>query len=141
MLRCGSMKPHTTLLYDADCGLCRATAAWLGRRVSPRRLRLMALADAAGDPTVGPHVRGRNLASMLHAVTSDGQVFTGARAVLSAGRLVPRWGPIAKAFDHRLGHAVLGPVYQLVARNRLQVSRLLRLPASCPVPTPAERPS
>lgn len=99
----------------------------------------MALSDAASDPVIGPQVRGRDLASMLHLVASNGRVFTGAEAVLAAGRLVPRWKLVARAFDHRIGHLVLEPMYQLVARHRRQVGRLLGLPASCPVPTPAER--
>lgn len=129
-----------TLLYDADCGVCRATAAWLGHRVPATKLQLMPLSDAARDPTIGPQVRGRDLVSMLHLVTSNGRIRMGSRAVLSAGRLVPRWRLIARAFDHRLGHMVLGPMYQLVASHRRQVSRMLGLPASCLVPTPAERP-
>jgi predicted DCC family thiol-disulfide oxidoreductase YuxK len=129
-----------TLLYDADCGLCRATAAWLGYRVAPSALRLMALTDVVSDPSLADRVAGRDLKSMLHLVAPDGRVSTGARAVLAAGRLVPRWRVLARLFDHRIGHLVLEPLYRLIAGHRRQVSRLLRLPATCPVPTPAERP-
>jgi predicted DCC family thiol-disulfide oxidoreductase YuxK len=129
-----------TLLYDEDCGLCRATAAWLGYRVAPSNLRLLPLTDAADDPDLAPRVADRDLKAMLHLVHPDGRIATGARAVLAAGRLVPRWRLVARAFDHRLGHLVLEPVYRQVARHRRQVSRLLGIPASCPVPLPAERP-
>lgn len=129
-----------TLLYDADCGLCRATAAWLGHRIPASTLRLMALTDAASDPRIADRVAGRDLKSMLHVVHADGTVATGSRAVLAAGRLVPRWRLLAAAFDHRLGHFALDPAYRLIAGHRRQVSRLLRLPPSCPVPLPAERP-
>jgi predicted DCC family thiol-disulfide oxidoreductase YuxK len=129
-----------TLLYDEDCGLCVATAAWLGRRVAPRDLRLLALAAGPADPTVGAAVAGRDLAAALHVVASDGRVFAGARAVLAALRLVPRWRLLAGAFDHRLGHAVLEPLYRWIAANRQRIGRRLGLPASCPMPTAAERP-
>jgi predicted DCC family thiol-disulfide oxidoreductase YuxK len=129
-----------TLLYDEDCGLCRATAAWLGHRVSPIVLRLMPLSEAARDPFVSPRVAGRDLKAMLHLVHADGEVATGARAVLSAARLAPRWRLVAAAFDHRLGHVLLEPIYRQIARHRRQVGRLLGLPPSCPVPLPAERP-
>jgi len=129
-----------TLLYDGDCGICRATAGWLGRRVGPRDLRLLALSDASSDATIGPQVIGLDLLAALHLVLPDGRILTGARAAFSAGRLVPRWGLIAWAFDHRLGHLLLGPVYQLVAGHRRQIGRLLRIAASCPMPSPAERP-
>jgi predicted DCC family thiol-disulfide oxidoreductase YuxK len=128
-----------TLLYDEDCGLCRATAAWLGRRVPPDELRLMPLSDASSDPTIGPRVAGRDLKAMLHLVRPDGRLRTGAGAVLAAGRLVPRWRLIAAALDHRVGLMVLDPAYRWVARHRRQVGRLLRIPANCPVPSAADR--
>jgi predicted DCC family thiol-disulfide oxidoreductase YuxK len=129
-----------TLLYDPECGLCRATAAWLGRRVPASALRLMALTDASNDPGLADKVMGRDLMAMLHLVDRDGTVATGARAVLAAGRLVPRWRLLAAAFDHRPGLIVLDRVYRWIAGHRRQVSRLLRLPSSCPVPSPADRP-
>ena len=132
--------PGTTFLFDEDCGLCVGAAAWLGRRVAPRRLRLLPLAQAASDREVGPHVRGRDLAATLHVVTPDGRVRTGARAMLTAGRLVPRWRLLARLFDHRVGHVVLEPFYRRVARHRSAIGRRLGLPASCPMPTADQRP-
>jgi predicted DCC family thiol-disulfide oxidoreductase YuxK len=128
------------LLYDADCGLCRATAAWLGHRVPASALRLMALTDAANDPGLAASVAGRDLNAMLHLVHGDGTIATGSKAVVGAGRLVPRWRLLATVLDHRLGHLVLDPAYRWIAGHRRQVSRLLRLPPSCPVPLPADRP-
>ncbi len=128
-----------TLLYDGDCGLCRATAAWVGYRVPPAGLRLMALTEVPSDPSLAEAVEGRDLQSMLHFVHPDGRVSTGAGAVLAAGRLIPRWRFLAVAFDHRLGHLVLEPVYRLIAAHRRQVSRLLRLPPTCAVPRPEDR--
>jgi predicted DCC family thiol-disulfide oxidoreductase YuxK len=130
----------TTLLYDGDCGLCTAAAAWLGRRVSVRRLRLVALSDVASQPVLRDLVVGRDLTAALHLATPDGRVLTGARAVIAAVRLVPRWRALAILIDHRVGHVLLEPVYRQVARRRRAIGRLLGLPATCPVPTPAERP-
>lgn len=129
-----------TLLYDGDCGLCTATAAWLGRRVAPDRLRLVALADAPSDPRLRQLVAGRSLSATLHAALPDDRVLTGARAVLAAGRLVPRWRVLAGVADRPLGHRLLEPVYRQVARHRRAIGRLLRLPASCPMPAVEERP-
>ena len=129
-----------TLLFDEDCGLCVATAAWLARRVAPRNLRLLPLAAAPADPVVGAAVAGRDLAAALHVVAPDGRVLAGAAAVLAAGRLVPRWRFLARAFDHRLGRALIEPIYRWVAANRRAIGRRLGLPASCPMPAAAERP-
>jgi predicted DCC family thiol-disulfide oxidoreductase YuxK len=124
----------TTLLYDPDCGICVATAGWLRRRVEADRLRLVPLTAAPGDPELGGIVAGRPLIETLHAVLPDGSVRTGARAVLAAGRLVPRWRVLARSADHRLGHVVLEPAYRLISRRRRRIGRLLGLPATCEVP-------
>src|SRR4051794_28010584 len=106
------------LLYDADCGICLATAGWLAARVTPSRLGLLPLTDADTVPRVGDLVRGRPLATTIHFVRSDDTVLTGARAVLAAFRLVPGWRFVAIALDQRLGHALLEPLYRQVAAHR-----------------------
>lgn len=129
-----------TLLYDADCGLCVATASWLAYRVSSRELRLLALSEAENDPDVSAAVRGRDLRASLHFVGADGHVLAGARAVLAAGRLVPRWRHLAIAFDRPLGHRLLEPLYRQVSRHRRRIGRLMRLPVACPIPSSFARP-
>jgi predicted DCC family thiol-disulfide oxidoreductase YuxK len=129
------------MLYDQDCSICSATAAWLARRVAPSRLDLMALADASSDPRLGPLVEGRPLTATLHVVRPDDSILTGARAVLAAGRLVPRWRWLARPFDNGLGYALLEPLYRQVALHRRRIGRLLALPATCAIPAPSERPA
>jgi predicted DCC family thiol-disulfide oxidoreductase YuxK len=124
----------TSLLYDPDCGICTATAAWLARRVAPERLRLVALTEAPSDRDLAEAVAGRALVESLHAVRPDGSVVTGARAALATVRLVPRWNLLAILLDHRLGNAILEPLYRLIARRRHRIGRLLGLSASCEVP-------
>lgn len=123
-----------TLLYDQDCGICTATAAWLARRVTAERLGLLGIGSVASEPAIAPLVEGRPLASSVHFVRVDGTVLNGARAVLAAGRLVPRWRWLATGLDHRVGHVLLEPVYRLVADHRQRIGRLLGLPAACAMP-------
>ena len=59
-----------TLLYDADCGLCVATATWLADRVPPSRLGLLPLQRAGADPRIASLVEGRALSEALHFVRS-----------------------------------------------------------------------
>ena len=123
-----------TLLYDADCGICLAFAGWLGGRVVPRRLTLLPLGEAGTEPRIERLTRGRPLSSTIHFVRGDDAVLTGARAVLAAVRLVPRWRFIAIALDNAVGHAFLEPVYRQVATHRRRIGRLLGLPVACPLP-------
>jgi len=123
-----------TLLYDADCGLCIATATRLGQLVPPEKLGLLALQDVATDPAIAEAVQGRDLAESLHFVRSDGVVLTGARAALAAGRLIPVMGWYATLLDQPVGHALLEPIYRQVAGHRRRIGGLLGLPQECPLP-------
>lgn len=124
-----------TLLYDADCGICVATAAWLEGVVPASRLGLLPLQEAVADPRIASLVEGRNLSESLHFVGADAEVLTGARAALAAARLVPILGLYAALLDRPLGHRLLEPLYREVASHRRRIGRLLGLPLECPLPT------
>jgi predicted DCC family thiol-disulfide oxidoreductase YuxK len=126
-----------TLLYDADCGLCVATATWLASVVPASRLGLLPLQEVESDPAIAAMVEERPLQDRVHFVGEDGAVLTGARAVLAAGRLVPVLGLYAALFDRPLGHRLLEPLYDEIASHRRVIGRLLGLPAVCPLPTRA----
>lgn len=123
-----------TLLYDADCGLCIATATRLGQLVPPEKLGLLALQEVESDAALAAAVDGRDLGETLHFVRSDGAVLTGARAALAAGRLIPVMGWYAALLDQPVGHALLEPLYRQVAAHRRRLGGLLGLPEECPLP-------
>jgi predicted DCC family thiol-disulfide oxidoreductase YuxK len=123
-----------SLLFDEDCGICVATAAWLAERVAPHRLRLVGLRDVDAGRRIMALVHRRPLAATLHFVRSDDTILTGARAVLAAGRLVPGWRFLAIMFDHRVGHALLEPLYRQIAAHRRRIGRVLGLPEACAFP-------
>ena len=123
-----------TLLYDADCGLCIATATRLGQLVPAQRLGLRALQEAGFDPDLVAVVEGRDLGATLHFVRADGTVLTGARAALAAGRLIPVLGWYATLLDQPIGHALLEPLYRQIAAHRRRIGGLLGLPEECPLP-------
>lgn len=124
-----------TLLFDADCGLCIATATRLGELVPPSRLGLLPLQQVDADPRIASLVEGRSLGEQLHFVRADGEVLTGAAAALAAGRLIPVIGLYAAVLDRPLGRALLEPLYRAIASHRRRIGRLLGLPAVCPLPT------
>lgn len=124
-----------TLLYDADCGLCIATATWLEQWVARDVLGLLPLQDVATEPGIAAAVEGRDLAAQLHFVRTDGSVLAGARAALAAGRLVPVLGLYAALLDRQPFHQLLEPVYREIASHRRRIGRLLGLPTECPLPT------
>lgn len=135
----GSMDRSGTLLFDADCGLCIAAATRLAGLVPPERLGLLALQQVDEDPGIAALVAGRSLDERLHFVRVDGMVVTGAAAALAAGRLIPVAGAYAALLDHRVGHALLEPLYRAIASHRRRIGRLLGLPVECPLPTRARK--
>ena len=128
------MDDSGTLLYDADCGLCVATATWLGEQVPASRLGLLPLQQVATDPEIAGLVEGRDLAEQVHFVRADGAILTGAAAVLAVGRLVPIVGWYAALLDRPIGRELLEPLYREIASHRRMIGRLLGLPAACPLP-------
>jgi predicted DCC family thiol-disulfide oxidoreductase YuxK len=124
-----------TLLYDADCGLCIATATWLDQQVPSSRLGLLPLQEVGTDGRISALVGGRDLAASVHFVRADGTVLTGARAALATGRLTPILGLYAALLDHPIGHFLLEPLYREIASHRRLIGRLLGLPTECPLPT------
>ena len=109
-------------------------AGFLAKRVTASRLGLLGLTEADTVPRVGRLVEGLLLTTTIHFVRSDDSILTGARAVLAAGRLVPRWRFLAIVLDNRAGHAILEPLYRQVATHRRRIGRLLGLPVDCPLP-------
>lgn len=130
-----------TLLYDADCGLCIATATWLAEHVPATSLGILPLQHAGTDPRIAALVEGRDLAESLHFVGSGGVVLTGARAALAAGRHIPIVGLYAALLDRPLGHRLLEPLYREIAAHRRRIGRLLGLPEECPLPTRPQSPT
>ena len=122
-----------TLLYDADCGLCVATATWLAGRVSPSKLGLLPFQQVGSDGRIAALVAGLDLAESVRFVRADDAVLSGAAAALAAGRLVPLVGWYAALWDRPLGHWFLEPVYREVSSHRRRIGGLLGLPASCPL--------
>lgn len=136
-----------TVLYDANCGLCRRARQWL--ELQPKFLALEFI------PKGSDHARDRfpGLSSgpdELIAVSDDGSVYRGERAwimCLYALREYREWAT-------RLAAPALLPLartaFQLISENRVRISRLFRLytdegvarelqnwqKAGCPIPLP-----
>jgi predicted DCC family thiol-disulfide oxidoreductase YuxK len=133
------MKVHVVhrpvvVLFDPDCGLCVAGIGWLRERVRGDRVLALPLTAVDEDPRLSQLLAGRDLSAAIHAVLPDDRVRTGAAAVLTAGRAVPRWGVLARLYDNTAGRALLEPAYRLVAANRTRIARALGIGRRCAVP-------
>jgi predicted DCC family thiol-disulfide oxidoreductase YuxK len=117
------MTPRPTVLYDADCGLCRWMAAKLAAWDRRRVLDLVRLQDRArSDPLLGDMDEARRMASW-HLALPDGNVCSGGEAIPPLLRLLPGGRPLARAAA--AAQPLTSIAYRFVARHRSAFGRLL----------------
>ncbi len=85
------------ILYDADCGFCRWSLAWLLRWDRRRRLEPVALQDRRADELLGGIDEELKMASW-HLVGADGGVASAGAAAAPVLRLLPGGAPLAWLF-------------------------------------------
>ena len=139
-----SLTPLVELVYDGDCGLCRASVAWLERRDSARQLHCYPSSactwpDRNEQPFTKTVVarRGSETSTCSTAVATALSVLPGVWGGLGRFALLANRIPLLRTWNDAL--------YQTVAANRIAISRLLvrlhLLDASCMVPSATTSPS
>ena len=112
-----------TVLYDAECGVCRLTVRALRTLDWNRRLELVPLQrfvrSASDDPT------RRRLLWALHARDARGRWYRAGDAMLRIAAVVPVLAPLSIIGRLPGMGRPIEAVYRLVAGNRHAISRLL----------------
>lgn len=121
-----------TVLYDGNCGLCRASAARV-RQIDPRgRIELLDL----HDPSVAsrfPQVNFDEAMRLMQAVDGAGRVYSGVDAWARIGKGLPGWKVLAWLLLVPGIHFVAQRVYAWIARNRYRWNRELCKDGACAV--------
>jgi predicted DCC family thiol-disulfide oxidoreductase YuxK len=114
-----------TVLYDAECGVCRLTARALRTLDWRRRLAFMPLqrfvAMAPGDPT------RRRLRSALHVRDEHGRWSRSGDAMLRIASELPVLAPLSVIGRLPGMSRPVEAAYRAVANNRHAISRILRI--------------
>jgi predicted DCC family thiol-disulfide oxidoreductase YuxK len=108
-------RPAHRVLYDAECGFCRWSLAWVLRWDRARRLEPVALRDERASALLASIADDERMASW-HLVAPDGSVLSAGAATAALLRLLPGGRPLAALggrFPGALEHA-----YAWVARHR-----------------------
>lgn len=116
------MTDRHRVLYDADCGFCSWSLAWILRWDRRRRLDPVALQGTVGRQLTPGMDDDERMASW-HLVAPDGTVTSGGRAAAPMLRLLPGGGPLAAAFDRAPN--VVERAYDWVNRNRGTLGRAI----------------
>jgi predicted DCC family thiol-disulfide oxidoreductase YuxK len=121
-----------TILYDGNCGLCRASVARLRKIDRGSRIELLDLHDPS-VPTRFPQVNREEALRLMQAVDPAGKVYSGVDAWARVGLALPGWKVIAWLLLVPGIHFVAGKIYAWVARNRYRWNRELCADGSCAV--------
>lgn len=112
-----------TVLYDADCGVCRHTARTLLTLDLRHRLQFERLQDFV--PTAVGEPARRELEAALHVRDERGEWHAGGDAALEIARVVPALAPLALVGRLPGMDRAADWAYDLVARNRHAIGRRL----------------
>jgi predicted DCC family thiol-disulfide oxidoreductase YuxK len=115
-----------TLVYDADCAMCRASALWLMRRAMAAG-QLEILPCRSGPRRVRfPQITEERCLRAMQLVLPDGRVLEGADAVPELLRRVPRWRWVASLLGAPGVRALARHAYAWIAANRMRISCAIR---------------
>lgn len=111
-----------TLVYDADCAMCRASALWLMRRaMTAGELEILPCRSAPRRQRF-PQITDERCLRAMQLVLPDGRVLEGADAVPELLRRVPRWRWVAALFALPGVRGLSRRVYAWIAANRMRIS-------------------
>jgi predicted DCC family thiol-disulfide oxidoreductase YuxK len=111
-----------TLIYDAECSMCRASALWLMRRaLSGGQLEILPCRSGERRRRF-PQVSEETCLAAMQLVLLDGRILSGADAVPELLRRIRGWGWVAGAFALPGVRPLGRRVYAWVARNRMRIS-------------------
>jgi predicted DCC family thiol-disulfide oxidoreductase YuxK len=110
------------VIYDASCGLCRGSVAWLASRAAPGRIEFLPCASPERRERF-PWLDERDCLEAMQLVLADGRVMSGAAAVPEILRGLRRWRWLAPLFALPGAARLAGRLYRWVARHRHGLSR------------------
>ena len=121
-----------TVLYDDECSLCTfqmKVLTWLDWRSV---LALVPLSDPRAR-TIAPRISREDLQEAIHAVTPEGAVHRGARAIRFIGLRLPLLVPVALVLWIPGVIWIAEIVYRWVSRNRLLLSKVFGCKDACAI--------
>lgn len=113
--------PHL-ILYDADCGFCRWSLAWILRWDRRRRLEPLALQEDRATELLAPTPEAERMASW-HLIAPDGSRASAGAAAGPLLRLLPGGQPLAALLEAAPG--LTERAYGWVVANRGRLGRAL----------------
>jgi predicted DCC family thiol-disulfide oxidoreductase YuxK len=127
--------PRATVLFDGDCGVCRALKQFAERHNTTGCLTFTPFQTTDLD-NLSSGLTREMVGQALYFIRADGQRFRGARAVFETMKRLPDlWGLVGAILSLPLLSWLAEPFYRLFARRRARISQVLGLDR-CQIPDP-----
>lgn len=111
-----------TLIYDAECAMCRASALWLMRRaLSAGKLDILPCRSGVRRERF-PQVTEAACMTAMQLVLPDGSILSGADAVPELLGRIRGWGWVAAVLAQPGVRPLGRRLYAWVAQNRMKIS-------------------
>ena len=118
----GQALAPATLIYDAECAMCRASALWIMRRALSRGALEILPCRAGVTRRRFPQVGEAACMTAMQLVLADGHVLSGADAVPELLRRIRGWGWVVGVFGLPGVRPIARRIYAWIASNRMQIS-------------------
>lgn len=114
--------PHLTVLYDGECGFCKACMGLLLSWDRHRRLHPVAIQSSEGQSLLSSLTEAERLES-AHVVTVSGELISGASAAPTLLRELPGGGGLA--WLSAAAMPVVRAAYRVVTKSRSLLGRFV----------------
>ena len=121
----GAREDRWTLVYDGDCGFCRATVRWALARDHRGRIDARPFQEPGVLARTGIPREEAERAAYL--VAPDGRTWRGADAAARTLRLLPGWSALGRILELPGVRRLARIAYRWIAAHRPLVSRLTGL--------------
>ncbi len=122
-----SVNPKGKIIYDDDCGICRAFRKSAEKKAAPSRLEFIPRRDADPDDYL-PHSPSAGLPDTIIFIDSAGHSFKGAAAISQILRQIKRpWNILGKLLSLPLLRTIADFVYRIWAHERYRISKVNKI--------------
>ena len=131
LLHGARVKQHL-VLYDGECPLCIFQMKMLTWLDWLNKLALIPLTDPRAQQ-VAPQLDREQLLAAMHCVAKNGRIYRGARCIRFVGMRLPLLVPLALVLWVPGVIWIAEKMYDLIARNRLTLSRIFGCKEACSI--------
>lgn len=120
-------KAKNIVIFDRECGICQFLKAHAEKRDTKQNLHFMAYQET-DLATLSPGLTKEMAARSMYFIQTHGNRYLGAKAFFETmKRLSGIWSVVGSIFSFTPLALLVEPLYRIIAKNRMHISRWLGL--------------